>query len=235
MQKHFFPNQKAREIYEKHMTGSIIPYSVLKDTDSICIFFIFICKPSCNVPNEHFPNVLFEVILNNKILNRFDTSHKFLDQFNVRNKDLRKKLGYFAIENIDDLYFVTVAVNPKKYFEQFESDNVSKKHKGLRKGAAGMEFENYTRGINYVNENESFGPTINGKHSQFRFFVKKVLLEQIEKFKFAQVNDRRYYFSDGYVSLLFSDPFLHDINLFKKDKNQKIEAFLFEEKGKLKS
>ena len=217
------------------MTGSVIPYSDLTDTDSICIFFIFICKPSCNVPNEHFPNVLFEVIISNKILNRFDTSHKFLDQFNVRNKDLRKKLGYFAIEDIDDLCFVTVAVNPKEYFEQFESDNVSKKHKGLRKGAAGMEFENYSRGINSVNENESFGPTINGKHLQFRFFVKKMLLEQFEEFKFAQVNDRRYYFIDGYVSLLFSDPFLHDINQFKKDKNQKIEAFLFVEKGKLKS
>ena len=105
------------------------------DTDSICIFFIFICKPSCNIPNEKFHDVLFEVIISKKILNQFDTSHEFWDRFNVRNKDLRKKLGYFAIENIDDTSIVTVALNPKKYFEQFESDNVNKKHKGLKKGA----------------------------------------------------------------------------------------------------
>lgn len=61
----------------------------------------------------------------------------------MRNANLRKKLGYFSIENIDDPYLVIVAVKPKEYFEQFESDNVNKKHKWLRKGASGMEFENY--------------------------------------------------------------------------------------------
>ena len=154
------------------MIESIFPYYVLMDTDSICIFFIFICKSSCNIPNEKFRDVLFEVIINNKILNRFDTSHELWDWFNVRNKDLRKKLGYFAVENIDDPCIVTVAVNPKEYFEQFESDNVNKKHKGFRKGAAGMEFENYSRRINSVNEIESFGHAINEKHSQFRFSLK---------------------------------------------------------------
>ena len=59
------------------------------------------------------------------------------------------------------------------------------------------------------------------------------MLEQIEKSKFAQINDKRYYFSDGIVSLPFSNPFLHEINQFKKDKIQKIEAFLLEKKDKL--
>ena len=125
------------------MTELIFPYSVLMDTDSICVLFIFICKPSCNVPNEKFCDVLFEVITNNKILNRFDTSYEFWYRFIVRNKDLRKHLGYLAIENVDDSCIVTVAINPKEYFEQFESDNANKKHKGLRKGAPGIEFKDY--------------------------------------------------------------------------------------------
>ena len=95
----------------RYMIESIFPYSVLTDTDCICIFYIFICKPSCNVPNEKFCDVLFEVIINNKILHWFGTSHEFGDRFNVKNKDLRKKLSYF--ENIDDPCLVTVAVNPK--------------------------------------------------------------------------------------------------------------------------
>ena len=37
-----------------------------------------------------------------------------------------------------------------------------------------MEFENYSRRINSVNEIESFGQTINEKHSQFQFSVKKM-------------------------------------------------------------
>ena len=69
----------------------------------------------------------------------------------------------------------------------------------------------------------------------FDFLLKKneMVLEQIEKSKYAQINVKRYYLGDGIVSLPFSHPFLHEINQFKKDKNQKIEAFLLEEKDKL--
>ena len=34
----FFPNWKAKEIYDKYMIKLIFPYSVLTDTDSICLF-----------------------------------------------------------------------------------------------------------------------------------------------------------------------------------------------------
>lgn len=59
------------------------------------------------------------------------------------------------------------------------------------------------------------------------------MLEQIEESWFSQINDKRYYFSDGIVSLPFSHPFLHKINQFKKDKNKKTKDFLLEEKDKL--
>ena len=39
-----------------------------------------------------------------------------------------------------------------------------------------------------------------------------MVLEQVEKSKLAQINDERYYFSDGIVSLPFSHPFLDEIN-----------------------
>ena len=48
-----------------------------------------------------------------------------------------------------------------------------------------------------------------------------MVLEQIEKSQFAQINDKRYYFSGGIVSLPFSHPFLHEINQFEKDKKSK--------------
>ena len=59
------------------MIERIFPYSVLKDTDSICLFFIFICRPERNLPNGKFRNILFEVIKENEILHQFDKSHKF--------------------------------------------------------------------------------------------------------------------------------------------------------------
>ena len=57
--------------------------------------------------------------------------------------------------------------------------------------------------------------------------------EEIEKSKFAQINGKRYYFSDGIVSLPFSHPYLHEIVQFKRDKKQTIKSFLQEEKHKL--
>ena len=39
-----------------------------------------------------------------------------------------------------------------------------------------------------------------------------MVLKQVEKSKFAQINDKRYYFSDGIALLSFSHPFLDEIN-----------------------
>ena len=57
----------------------------------------------------------------------------------------------------------------------------------------------------------------------------QMILEEIEKFKFSQISDKRYYFSDEIVSLRFSHPFLKEIVDFKREKKQKIEAFLQQE------
>ena len=63
------------------MMERIFPYSVLMDTGSICVFFIFICKPKSNFPDEKFRDVLFEVIRGNEILHQFDKSYTFWENF----------------------------------------------------------------------------------------------------------------------------------------------------------
>ena len=62
----FFPNKKTKEVYEKYMIEQIFPYSVLTDTDSICVLFIFIWKPENSLPDGKFIDVLFEVIKENE-------------------------------------------------------------------------------------------------------------------------------------------------------------------------
>ena len=119
---YFFPNKNTREIYNKYMNERVFPYSVLTDADSICVFFIFICKPESDSLDSKFRDVLFEVIVENEILHRFDISHEFWENYSARKKSLKKKLGYFSIENIDDPCMVTVALNPKEYFEGFKSE-----------------------------------------------------------------------------------------------------------------
>ena len=82
-----------------------------------------------------------------KTYKRFDTSHEFRDIFGSR-KAKKKKLGYYEIENINNPCLVTIAVNPKEYLEVFQNSKLNKKHKGIKKGSNGMEFEIFSKRIN---------------------------------------------------------------------------------------
>ena len=54
-----FPNARANEIYNYYMIERVFPSSTLTDTDSIYMFFIFICKPESCAPDSVFRDVLF--------------------------------------------------------------------------------------------------------------------------------------------------------------------------------
>ena len=49
-----------------------------------------------------------------------------------------------------------MAVNPKEYYEQFEGNSFNKKHKGIKKGSPGMDFENYANRISALNDCDFF-------------------------------------------------------------------------------
>ena len=96
----FFPNAQKKDIYNYYMIERIFSCSIQTDTGSICIFFIFICKPESSAPDSVFRDVLFEIIIKNDFSHRFDTSHKFWKKYGVRDEHLKKKPGYFPIENM---------------------------------------------------------------------------------------------------------------------------------------
>ena len=86
-----------------------------------------------------------------------------------------------------------------------------------------MDTANYGRRINSVRDIERFGKVHNEHLSQRRFSVKHndMHLQEVKKCKFAQVNDKRYYFEDGIVSLSFSHPSLLEIVKYKAEKETK--------------
>ena len=85
-----------------------------------------------------------------------------------------------------------------------------------------MKFEDYAERINSIREIETFAQLPKEKQKQNRFTIKnnQMILEEIEKSKFAQINNKRYYFSDRILSLPFSLPFLKEIVNFKTKKQQ---------------
>ena len=70
-------------------------------------------------------------------------SNDFWQNFNVQNKQLKKQVGLCEVENINNTN-ISVAVNPKEYFEKYRDKTVNKKHKGLKRDTPGMNFEAYS-------------------------------------------------------------------------------------------
>ena len=139
------------------------------------------------------------------------------------------------MEIIDDPCLVTLAVNPKEYFEYFQSQRVNKKHKGIKKEAPGMNYDNYSERIKPLYDFKSFVKPRNEKKKVVRFSVKKgdMTTCQIEKNKFLQINDKRFYFPNAIVSLPFGHCALKELDKYKKKKGQKIESYLLKKRQKL--
>ena len=158
--------------------------------------------------------------------------HPFWDIFNARKPKRQKKLGHCQIENIDNWCYITLAVNPKQYFEFFSDDSVNKKHKGIKKGSGGMEYSNNANRItSLVNFNRFEKPRSEYKEVE-RFVVKQgdMVKTTVTKTKFLQLNEKRFYFPNGILSLPYGHPSLEALDNFQKEQGQKIEKYFWEKK-----
>ena len=87
-----------------------------------------------------------------KIFQRLDLSDDFWEQFNVQNQAIKKQVGLYKIESIDNANVITIFVNPKEYFEKYRDKTINKRHKGLKKDTPGMNFEAYSQRIYSLHE-----------------------------------------------------------------------------------
>ena len=213
-----FPNAEIQKIYDKYKINCCYLNQNLTDTDSTSLFFVFICDLQCNVKEDEARNIIFEVMLKSKIFDRLDLSAEFFEQFNCRNKDLKKQVGLFEIESIDKPSIITIALNLKEYYEKFIDHSDNEKHKGVKKATADMDFDSYSACLSdlteYYGEFVKLAPT---KIEQKRFQVINELMQMksVCKVQFGQLNDKRFYFCDGIVSLPFGHPYLEDLRKTK--------------------
>ena len=62
------------------------------------IYIYIICKPESYAPDWAFTDVLFEVIIKNDVLHKFDTPHKSWEKCGVRNGIWKKSLVTFLLK-----------------------------------------------------------------------------------------------------------------------------------------
>ena len=116
------------------------------------MLFIFICHLGCSVDERKSRDTIFKVMIKSKIFDRLDLSSDFWDQFGVQNKKLKKQVGLFEIENINEPNIITIALNPKEYYEKFNNHTDNRKHKGLKKSTRGMDFDSYSERLADLSE-----------------------------------------------------------------------------------
>ena len=229
-----FPNDEIKEIYNRYQIEKCLLYQNLTDTDSTSLFFLFICSFDSELPESEARKVIFECMINSKILERLDLSDDFWKNFKVQNKKTKKEMGLYEIESINNENICTIAVNPKEYFETFKNRKINKKHKGVRRDTPGMDFERYASRIRDLRLDLDQDNVQQDKIVQKRLQVKntEMIMTSSNKVRFAQLNDKRYYFSDGIVSLPFGHPSLNETREYKKSL-QKIHKIIEKEKNKL--
>ena len=67
---------------------------------------------------------------------------------------MRKQMGLYKIENINNANICTISVNRKQYFGKFKNRTLNKKHKSVRRDTKGMNFESYAEIITTLKEPE---------------------------------------------------------------------------------
>ena len=212
-----FPNFEIQRIYDSYHIEKCFLYQNLTDTDSTSLFFLFICQLESTLPESQARKVIFECLTKSKMLQRLDVSDEYWKQYDVHDPTTKKQMGLYEIENINNPNVCTIAVNPKEYFEKFRNKDFNKKHKGVKKGTAGMMFENYANQIKHLRYDLDISPSAEFV-TQRRFEIRntEMKMKAIEKVKFARLNDKRYYFSDGIVSLPFGHVLLEKAREYKK-------------------
>ena len=143
-------------------------------------------------------------MIKSKIFDRLDLSTEFYGQFNCRNEDLRKRVGLFEIESIDKANVITIALNPKEYYEHFVDHSGNKKHRRLKKSTYGMDFDSYPNRLSDLTEysNEFLSkPNKVEKIQQKRFQVinESMQMKSASKVQFGQLNNKRFYFSNSHL------------------------------------
>ena len=137
-------------------------------------------------------------------------------------------MGLYEVESINDPCLVTLAVNPKEYFEYFKSTNVNKKHKGIKKGSLGMDYKNYAERIKPLYDCASFKKPKADIKSLIRILVKKgeMTTHKITKTNFSQLNGKRFYFPNTIVSLPFGHIALKQLDRYKKRRDKRWRVIL---------
>ena len=96
-----FQEKKTQTIYARHKIIKVLRYLPMTDTDSGSLEFIIIAEDSCDCGEREMSDILLKIFLDNVIHKRLDLSNEFFEQFDKPNLAVRKQIGLYEFENIE--------------------------------------------------------------------------------------------------------------------------------------
>ena len=112
----------------------------------------------------------------------------------------------------------------------------TKNIKGQKKSTPGMDFDSYSNQLSDLTEYSNEFLTTPNKVEQiqqkrFQVIDESMQMKSVSKVQFGQLNDRRFYFSNGLVSLPYGHPYLEELRK-EKHKYQDIHKVIQTKKSK---
>ena len=194
-----FPTNDVREVYRKNKMQRFDWHLLF------FFFFVFICDVLCNQNEKISRDIIFQVLEVSKVLSRFDI---FWVPYGVQRKELKKRVGLYEVDNINNRNFLSINVNPKYYFEKYKDFSVNEKHMGVKRNIPGIDFEAYSARISTLHEFCQHNKSEKIEQKRFQIINDLVQMKSVKKTQFAELNGKRFYFHDGIVSLPFGHALL---------------------------
>ena len=126
------------------------------------------------------------------------------------------------IESIVKPNVIDIALNPKEYYERFFNHSDNKKHEELKKSTPDLDFDSYSNRLSDLTEYSNKFLTTPNKVEQmeqkrFQVINESMQMKSVSKVQFRQLNDKRFYFSNGLVFLPYGHPYLEEL---RKEKHK---------------
>ena len=113
----------------------------------------------------------------------------------------------------------------------FMITQVIKKHKGLKMSTRDMDFDSYSERLADLNKfsTEFFRKPKKIQQKRFQIINEYMQMEAVSKVQFGRLNDKRFYFSNGIMSLPYEHPSLENLRK-EKQKYMSIQKSIQEKK-----
>ena len=154
----------------------------------------------------------------------------------VEMQNWKKDWSFLEIESIVKPNVIDIALNPKEYYERFFNHSDNKKHEGLKKSTPDLDFDSYSNRLSDLTEYSNKFLTTPNKVEQmeqkrFQVINESMQMKSVSKVQFRQLNDKRFYFSNGLVFLPYGHPYLEELRK-EKHKYQDIHKVIQTKKSK---